>query len=548
MAFKLTLYVFILICTGISARSRRHLQWFPNVTPMIQPTIGEPWPRPQQMKTYATQFYLDPVTFRFNGSSASCDVLTQAFERYYLLIFESNSARGFGRKRRTVRGTPVLQGMAVKLEKPCQVFEQPSLEMNETYTLDVNSNYAQITATSQWAALRGLETFSQLVHDKNGILVINATSIVDWPRFPHRGVMLDTSLHYIGMPTLLKNLDAMEFNKFNVFHWHMVGDYSFPYQSESFPEMSNKGAFNPYTHIYSQLDIATVLAYARLRGIRVVPEFENPSHTLAWGKGQPGLLTPCYTHGKPDGTLGPIDPALNSTYDFMTRLFTELTRVFPDRYLAIGGSEIDFYCWQNDPEIRKFMKEKGFDDDFVKLEGYYYGRLFDVVSSLDRRVSVWEDSLDSGVKLHKEVIVQVWRGGDTDYPQRLANVTSQGYRTLLSSPWYLNYVQNPYSKQDWKTFYMVNPRNFTGSEKQKELVLGGEACLWTEYVDSTNVLSMLWPRASAVAERLWSAKDVHDVDEAIHRLTEHRCRMVGRGIPAQPATGPGYCKQEYMYT
>lgn len=94
---------------------------------------------------------------------------------------------------------------------------------------------------------------------------------------------------------------------------------------------------------------------------------------------------------------------------------------------------------------------------------------------------------------------------------------------------------------DWEKYYLCDPKNFDGTEKEKNLVIGGEACLWGEFVDGTNLIARLWPRASAVAERLWSdPTQTQDVDSARHRLDQHRCRMVRRGIPASPILN-GFC-------
>ncbi|MED6257252.1 hypothetical protein ATANTOWER_016422 [Ataeniobius toweri] len=123
----------------------------------------------------------------------------------------------------------------------------------------------------------------------------------------------------------------------------------------------------------------------------------------------------------------------------------------------------------------------------------------------------------------------------------MSKVTAAGYTTILSAPWYLDYIS---VGQDWQKYYKVEPLNFNGTEEQKKLVIGGEACLWGEYVDATNLTPRLWPRASAVAERLWSAKEVTDIGDAYSRLSVHRCRLVVRGIPAEPLS-PSFCPHEY---
>lgn len=112
---------------------------------------------------------------------------------------------------------------------------------------------------------------------------------------------------------------------------------------------------------------------------------------------------------------------------------------------------------------------------------------------------------------------------------------------ILSACWYLNFITYPYPGLDWEKFYLCDPRSFNGTEAERALVIGGQANIWGEFVDATNVLSRLWPRASAVAERLWSdLAQTRDVDTARHRLDQQRCRMLRRGIPAAPILN-GYC-------
>ncbi|XP_070541930.1 beta-hexosaminidase subunit beta-like isoform X2 [Ptychodera flava] len=511
---------------------------------VVDGTSGSPWPLPQQMTSNGSQLYLSSFTFEFSYSMYSCDILQNAFQRYQKLIFDGRAEYAKLRFQSTKikeSGTLQLGGLVVKLDQPCE--DLPGLESNESYSLDVNNNGAVLSTSSIWGALRGLETFSQLVYEnEDGQQVINMTSITDWPRFQYRGILIDTGRHFITVPLLLQNLDAMAYNKFNVFHWHIVDDQSFPYQSRVFPDMHTKGAFKPaYRHSYTQEDIALIIEYGRQRGIRVVAEFDSPGHSQSWGLSQKDLLTPCYSGGKPDGTFGPMNPMLNSTYDFLKKFFAEIVSVFPDHYIHLGGDEVSFNCWKSNPDITTFMQQMGFGDDYSKLESYYIERLLEIMQTLKAGYIVWQDVFDNKVQVEPDTLIHVWKGG---YQDELGSVTKAGHQTILSSPWYLNYVKDPYDR-DWKNYYKADPQNFSGTQQQKDLVLGGEACMWGEYADGTNVIQRLWPLAGTVGERLWSAADVTDVKTAGPRLVEQRCRMVRRGIQAEPVVGPGYCLYEY---
>ncbi|CAF1064636.1 unnamed protein product [Rotaria magnacalcarata] len=519
----------------------------------VQATVGYPWPQPQAIHTTPQQYGVHPAAFHFlvNQTSQTCDLLTSALDRYYKLIFYPYSYLNYildpesvideikDKPKKTLfdlRDTPLLKRLNVYIQEPCERY--PTLESDESYTLTVTSDSAMLEAVSIWGAIRGLETFSHLIYpDDNLGLAINQTTIIDFPRFQHRGLLLDTSRHFISIKTLKINLEAMSSSKMNVFHFHIVDDQSFPYESRSFPDLSGAGAYNQ-DHVYSQEDIASLIEFARQRGIRVLVEFDSPGHTQSWGR-VIDVLTHCYSGGKPNNEFGPMDPSRNSTFSFLKEMFSEVANVFPDHYVHLGGDEVDFDCWRSNPDVQAFMKQMGFGNDYSLLEQYYMQNVVDIVGSTGKGYAVWQEIIDNNVTVKADTVVEVWKD---PYPDELARVTKLGYRTLLSTCWYLNYIS--YGK-DWVNYYKCDPHNFPGTDAQKKLVVGGEACMWGEYIDATNVITTTWPRAATVAERLWSAANVTDPNAATPRLEEHRCRYLRRGIPAAPVNGPSYCDFEF---
>ncbi|KAF6772782.1 hypothetical protein AHF37_06860 [Paragonimus kellicotti] len=237
----------------------------------------------------------------------------------------------------------------IQIEKGCnesKTLMWPSEKMNEQYSLSVSDGKIELQAEEIWGILHGLETIAQLVRlNQHSTSVIQEQFIEDKPRFVHRGYLIDTSRHFLDLDSIFQFVDIMAMVKMNVLHWHIVDDESFPYSSYTFPELAQEGSYDPEIAIYTQNDIKRVLEYCRLRGVRVLPEFDTPGHTVSWGKGEPELLTKCYSDGRPNGQLGPIDPTTEFTYTFMGKLFTEIKSVFPEKLIHLGGDEVDFSCW-----------------------------------------------------------------------------------------------------------------------------------------------------------------------------------------------------------
>merc|ERR1711988_374431 len=175
--------------------------------------------------------------------------------------------------------------------------------------------------------------------------------------------------------------------------------------------------------------------------------------------------------------------------------------VFPEKYLHLGADEVDFKCWQSNPDITAFMRKWNMTGDYHKLESIYIKKLLDIVSSYPTKngYMIWQEGFDNGIDVKNDTIIHVWKG----------------LRAILSSPWYLNYISYG---SDWTKYYLAEPLDFHGTDAQKALVIGGETCMWDEFVNSINLTPRLWPRASAVAERLWSSKEVRNTAEAKGRI------------------------------
>ncbi|KAG1937565.1 beta-hexosaminidase [Pimephales promelas] len=422
------------------------------------------WPLPQKFQSSAVAFKLSPARFQIvhakeSSAGPSCSLLENAFRRYFDYMFGELKKHEKSRKKAFDSDLVELKVWITAADPECDGY--PSLQTDESYELSVDEPSAVLKAANVWGALRGLETFSQLVYeDDYGVNNINKTVISDFPRFAHRGILLDSSRHFLPLKVILANLEAMAMNKFNVFHWHIVDDPSFPYMSRTFPELSQKrkGAFHPFTHVYTPSDVKMVIEFARMRGIRVIPEFDTPGHTESWGNGMKDLLTPCYSGSTPSGTFGPVNPILNSSYEFMAQFFKEISTVFPDAYIHLGGDEVDFNCWKSNPDVQKFMEQQGFGTDYSKLESFYIQRLLDIVAATKKGYMVWQEVFDNGVKLKADTQIHVWKARP-QYQDEMAQVTAAGFSVLLSTPWYLNRISYG---QDWVNIYKADPQNFTG--------------------------------------------------------------------------------------
>jgi hexosaminidase len=378
---------------------------------------------------------------------------------------------------------------------------------DESYTLTVDEHQARLSAPNPLGILRGLKTLLQLVQAGGQGWIIPAIDIEDWPRFPWRGLMIDVSRHFMPLDAIRRNIDGMEAVKLNVLHLHLSDDQGFRVESLRYPKLQQMGSDGLF---YTQEQIRDLIAYARDRGIRIVPEFDMPGHSTSWLVGYPELAsasgpyrierewsihTPC------------MNPALDSTYEFLDGFIGEMAGLFPDAFFHIGGDEVNGDQWNASTSIQTWMRDRNIKDNHA-LQAYFNQRVQAIVAKHGKRMEGWDEILDPS--LPKDILIQSWRG-----QKSLAEAARMGYDGLLSSGWYLDLMESA------AVHYAVDPLDKESAALNPDdarHILGGEAAEWAEYATPENLDNRIWPRMGAVAERLWSPRDVRDVAAMYRRL------------------------------
>ena len=318
--------------------------------------------------------------------------------------------------------------------------------------------------------------------------------------------MIDVARHFSTMEVLKRNLDGMAAVKLNVFHWHLSEDQGFRVESKKFPKLHQLGSDGNY---YTQEQIKEIIAYARERGIRVVPEFDIPGHSTSWLVGHPelGSAPGPYTIERRPGIFEPaLDPTREEVYKFLDTFLSEMAALFPDEYFHIGGDENEGKQWDRNPAIQEYMKKHNIKDNHA-LQAYFNTRLLKILQKNNKKMIGWDEILQP--TLPKDVVIHSWRG-----TAALAEAAKKGYDGILSNGFYIDLAQ-PASHH-----YAPDPlpADTTLTPEEAKHVLGGEATMWAEWVTPETIDSRIWPRTAAIAERLWSPRTVTDVPDMYRRL------------------------------
>jgi len=394
--------------------------------------------------------------------------------------------------------------LTLKVAGPGEAIQ--SIDEDETYQLTVTSTQATVSAATDVGAMRGMETFLQLISTEKGACTLPAVTIDDAPRFRWRGFMIDVSRHFEPVDVIERTLDGMAVAKLNVFHWHLSDDQGFRAESKKFPRLTEAASEGQF---YTQDQMHEVVAYARARGIRVVPEFDIPGHTSSWI-----LAYPEYGSGEDIKELpkvfgiphAELDPSNEKTYKFLDIFIGEMAAIFPDAYFHIGGDETQGTGWLANPRIKAFMDKKGFKTP-PDLQAYFNQRLLPILNKHSKKMIGWDEILRP--ELPKDIMVQSWRGEES-----LAQGAVQGYPGILSAPYYLD------AQKTAEQMFLADPvpTDTKLTTDQQRLILGGEVCMWAEQLHAETVDSRVWPRTLAIAERFWSPQSDRDVPDMYRRL------------------------------
>ncbi|GAB3967171.1 family 20 glycosylhydrolase [Spirosoma terrae] len=426
----------------------------------------------------------------------------------------------------------------------------------EGYDLLVTPTGITLTAPQPAGVFYGLQTMRQLLPVTKSFRdqSIPALHIRDQPRFGWRGLMLDVSRHFFDKAFVKKFIDQMAQYKFNVFHWHLTDDQGWRVQINSLPKLTEVGAWrvprtgrwwdieNPqpsevpsYGGFYTQDDIREVVRYAQERNITIVPEIDMPGHIMSAIAAYPNL-----TCGKKQVVVPPngkfykledntLNPCNDSTYLFIDKVFTEIAQLFPGPYIHVGGDEAYKGFWDKCEECKATMAANNLKN-VEELQSYFIKRVEKIVQSKGKKLIGWDEILEGG--LAPDATVMSWRGmkGGIEAAKQNHPVIMTPYQFC-----YLDLYQGESSAEPasygicrLSTSYSFEP---VPDSVDAKLILGGQGNLWAENVPNTRHAEyMVWPRAFALSEVLWSPKGQRNWTNFVDRMEVHFKRFDAQDV------------------
>ena len=417
---------------------------------------------------------------------------------------------------------------------------------DEGYTLSVSKKGISILANTEAGLFYGIQTFIQLTPVTG--TKIPFVEITDYPRFGYRGLHLDVCRHIFPVEFVKKYIDLLAKHKFNRFHWHLTDDQGWRIEIKKYPKLQQIAAYrsgtvighaghsNKYDTIryggyYTQEEVKEVIKYAADRYVTIIPEIEMPGHATAAIAAYPQLG--CRgDQVQTERTFGVFDPIFcagqDNTFNFLQDVLTEVMALFPGTYIHIGGDEAPKTRWKECPHCQKRIKDNNLKDEH-ELQSYFIRRIEKFVNSKGKRIIGWDEILEGG--LAPDATVMSWRGEEGGIAAAKEN------HDVIMTPggWcYFDHYQDTSKTEPMsiggltpvRKVYTYEPLPAQLTPEQSKHILGAQANLWTEYILSPQHAEyMVYPRACALAEVVWSPKDKRDYLDFLQRMEIHLQRL-----------------------
>lgn len=400
-------------------------------------------------------------------------------------------------------------------------------QKEEAYRLTVIGKRVKIEALTPEGRFRAQKTLEQL----RALGEVPEGTVFDYPRFRHRGLMIDESRSFKGLEFLKKQIDAMALLKLNVLHLHLDDSAGWRIESGAYPDLTRKTAFRKgrtyheweagkyqfttaddpdgYGGYYTKEELRELVAYAAERYITVIPEIEMPGHSMEVGYAYPDVLC-VLPDGRTHTGAWDLCPGSEATFALLEAVLDEVMEIFPTPFIHIGGDEATMKTWSQCVNCRKRMEEEGYTE-VAQLQGYLVRRIEAFVRSRGRRIIGWDEILETGVP--DGAVVQSWRGVEGG---RKASRNGYDYIMSPNSHCYFNYYQDLIRKEPKAVGELVSLRFTYGYEPLEEgmdpeHLLGVQANLWTELIPTPEHAEyMLYPRLFALAETAWTPADIKE--------------------------------------
>ncbi len=417
-------------------------------------------------------------------------------------------------------------------------FRQNRAFMPEQYRIASDETGVLVEAGDTAAAVYAASTIAQLCAENEGLLPLG--EIEDAPEKSWRGLLIDVCRHFFSIQTIKTLVDLMAYNKYNRLHLHLTEDQGFRFESERFPLLNSVGSCRKSTFVkhtelkgedgvshggfYTKAELRELVRYAKARGIEIVPEIDMPGHALSMIAAYPDLacinepVEVATRFGVTDFSNKLFCAGREETFTFLFSLLDEVMELFPYPYLHIGGDEALKSEWKRCERCQRVMREQGFKNE-RELQGYFLNRVIAYLEERGRSAIVWNDGLCDS--LSKNAIVQYWTPLSHNGPARMAQYVNAGGKAILS-PVTRVYYDYPYAATPLQKTYAYRPTLRGMRKNQEENILGVEAAIWTEWIDTEEKLFFnTLPRLAATAESGWAEPDKANYDAFIERLQPH---------------------------